>query len=71
MNKLILLMTLTMLLIVNCFLQKVGSDPTMDYSSLNGSGLSPQDYDILVKQRQAHYAKEIGNDYDDWKANQM
>ncbi|SVB03005.1 uncharacterized protein METZ01_LOCUS155859 [marine metagenome] len=64
-------MTLTMLLIVNCFFQKVGSDPTMDYSSLKGSGLSPQDYDILVKQRQAQYAKEIGNDHDDWIPNQM
>ena len=38
-----------MLLMVNCFFQNVGSDPTMDYSSLKGSGLSPQDYDILVK----------------------
>ena len=62
-------MTLTMLLIVNCFFQKVGSDPTMDYSSLKGSGLSPQDYDILVKQRQTQYAKEIENDYDDWITN--
>jgi len=60
-----------MLLMVNCFFQNVGSDPTMDYSSLKGSGLSPQDYDILVKQRQAQYAKDIGNGHDDWITNQM
>ncbi len=41
----------------------------MDYSSLKGSGLSPQDRDILVKQRQTQYAKEIENDYDDWITN--
>ena len=41
----------------------------MDQSSLKGSGLSPQDRDILVKQRQTQYAKEIENDYDDWITN--
>ena len=69
MRKLILLLTLITLLIVNCFFQKGGSDPTMDYSSLKGSGLSPQDYDILVKQRQTQYVKEIENDYDYWITN--
>ena len=37
------------------FFQRRGSDPTMDYSSLQGSGMSPQDYDTLVKQRQTQY----------------
>jgi len=40
-----------------------GSDPTMDYSSLQGSGMSPQEYDALVKQRQLQYAEE--NKYED------
>ena len=34
----------------------------MDYSSLQGSGMSPQDYDALVKQRQAQYADDIKAD---------
>jgi hypothetical protein len=40
------------------FFQSTGSDPTMDYSSLQGSGMSPQEYDSLVKQRQLQYAQE-------------
>ena len=36
-----------------------GSDPTMDYSSLKGSGLSPKDYDDLVIQRQFKYAENM------------
>ena len=35
----------------------------MDYSSLQGSGMSPQEYDALVKQRQLQYAEE--NKYED------
>ena len=46
-----------------CFFQGGGSDSTMDYSSLQGSGISPQEYDALVKQRQAQYAEE-NNDED-------
>ena len=45
-----------------CFFQRSGSDPTMDYSSLHGSGMSPQDYDALVQQRQAQYADAIKGD---------
>ena len=41
-----------------CFLQKTGSDPTMDYNSLQGSGMSPKEYDALVKQRQLQYTQE-------------
>ena len=44
------------------FFQREGSDPTMDYSSLQGSGMSAQDYDALVKQRQAQYADDIKAD---------
>ena len=55
--------------VVIWFFDKSGSDPTMDYWSLQGSGLSPQDYDALVKQRQTQYAKENENDYDDWITN--
>ena len=43
------------------FLQSSGSDPTMDYRSLQGSGMSPQDYDVLVKQRQAQYDDDAKN----------
>ena len=45
-------------LIVGCCTEPSGSDPTMDYSSLQGSGMSPKEYDILVKQRQLQYAQE-------------
>tara|TARA_B100000315_G_C14194032_1_gene414630 strand:+ start:12 stop:224 length:213 start_codon:yes stop_codon:yes gene_type:complete len=38
-----------------------GSDPTMDYKSLKGSGMSPRDYDSLVKERQSEYANYIKN----------
>ena len=55
MKKLILLLTLTTPFIFILFLQRGGSDPTMDYSSLQGSGMSPQDNDTLVKQRQTQY----------------
>jgi hypothetical protein len=34
----------------------------MDYSSLQGSGMSPQEYDALVKQRQLQYAEENKNE---------
>ena len=43
----------------SCFFQRNGSDPTMDYSSLKGSDLTPQEYDDLVKQRQSQYVNEI------------
>ena len=56
MKKLILLLTLITPFIFIWFLQRCGSDPTMDYSSLQGSGMSPQDYDVLVKQRQTQYS---------------
>ena len=38
-----------------------GSDPTMDYKSLKGSGMSPRDYDSLVKERQSEYANYFKN----------
>ena len=47
-----------LLLIVGCAIDPSDSDPTMDYSSLQGSGMSPQEYDALVKQRQLQYAEE-------------
>ena len=47
-----------LLLIVGCATETSGSDPTMDYSSLQGSGMSPKEYDALVKQRQLQYAQE-------------
>ena len=47
-----------LLLIIGCGTELSGSDPTMDYSSLQGSGMSPQEYDALVKQRQLQYAEE-------------
>jgi len=47
-----------LLLIVGCGTELSGSDPTMDYSSLQGAGMSPKEYDILVKQRQLQYAQE-------------
>ena len=47
-----------LLLIVGCATMTGGSDPTMDYSSLQGSGISPKEYDALVKQRQLQYAEE-------------
>mgnify|MGYP001353307132 FL=1 len=58
MKKLILLLTLITPFIFIWFLQRGGSDPTMDYSSLQGSGMSPQDYDALVKQRQTQYTDD-------------
>ena len=58
---LILLITFIIILF---FLQKSGSDPTMDYSTLQGSGMSPQDYDALVKQRQAQYDDAKNEDED-------
>ena len=58
MKKLILLLTLTTPFIFIWFLRRGGSDPTMDYSSLQGSGMSPQDYDALVKQRQTQYTDD-------------
>ena len=51
-----------LLLIVGCAIDPSGSDPTMDYSSLQGSGMSPQEYDTLVKQRQLQYAEENKNE---------
>ena len=56
MKKLILL--LSILLIVGYSTEPRDSDPTMDYSSLQGSGMSPQEYDALVKERQLQYAEE-------------
>ena len=47
-----------LLLIIGCCTEASGSDPTMDYSSLQGSGMSPQEYDALVKERQLQYAEE-------------
>ena len=47
-----------LLLIIGCCTEASGSDPTMDYSSLQGSNMSPQEYDALVKQRQLQYAEE-------------
>ena len=47
-----------LLLIVGCSTEPRDSDPTMDYSSLQGSGMSPQEYDALVKERQLQYAEE-------------
>ena len=44
--------------IVGCSTEPRGSDSTMDYNSLKGSGMSPQGYDALVKQRQLQYAEE-------------
>ena len=57
-----LLLIFITIFIVVWMSQKDGSDPTMDYSSLKGSGLSPGGYDDLVKQRQAQYAKDIKDD---------
>ncbi len=51
-----------LLLIVGCAIDPSGSDPTMDYSSLQGSGMSPQEYDTLVKLRQLQYAEENKNE---------
>ena len=51
-----------LLLIVGCDTRTGGSDSTMDYSSLQGSGMSPQEYDALVKQRQLQYAEENKNE---------
>ena len=59
MKRLILLLLFITPFVVIWFFDKSGSDPTMDYGSLQGSGLSPQDYDALVKQRQTQYADEI------------
>ena len=47
-----------LLLVVGCCTEPSGSDCTMDYSSLEGSGMSPQEYDALVKQRKLQYAEE-------------
>ena len=60
MKKLLLLIFIAPFLF--CFFQRFGSDPTMDYSSLQGSGMSPQEYDALVKQRQLQYAEENKNE---------
>ena len=54
MKKLILL-----LLIAGCSKELIGSDPTMDYNSLQGSGISPQEYDLLVQHRQLKYSEQI------------
>ena len=51
-----------LLFIVGCSTESGGSDPTMNYSSLQGSGMSPQEYDALVKQRQLQYAEENKNE---------
>ena len=51
-----------LLIIIGCCTEPSGSDPTMDYSSLQGSGMSPQEYDALVKQRQLQYAEENKNE---------
>ena len=42
-------------LLIACTTNPCGSDPTMDYKSLGGSGISPHEYDELVKQRQLQY----------------
>ena len=42
-----------------------GIDPTMDYSSLKGSELTPRDYDTLVHQRKDQYARDSKNDHDE------
>ena len=44
------------------FIKYNGTDPTMDYSSLKGSGLSPRDYDVLVQERQSQYTQDSKND---------
>ena len=59
MKRLILLLLFITSFIIIWFVEKSGSESTMDYGSLQGSGLSPQDYDALVKQRQTQYADEI------------
>ena len=51
-----------LLLIVGCAIDPSDSDPTMDYSSLQGSGMFPQEYDTLIKQRQLQYAEENKNE---------
>ena len=51
------------------FFKKGDFEPSIDNSSLKDLGLSPQDYNILIKLRQTQYAKEIENDYDDWITN--
>ena len=59
MKKFIILLMLVLSVSFSCFFQRNGSDPTMDYSSLKGSDMTPQEYDDLVKQRQSQYANEI------------
>ena len=49
---------LMFLLISGCFKESIGSDPTMDYNSLQGSGISPQEYDLLVQHRQLKYSEQ-------------
>ena len=59
MKKIIILLMLVLSVSFSCFFQRNGSDPTMDYGSLKGSGLTPQEYDDLVKKRQLQYTNEI------------
>jgi len=59
MKKIILLLTLSTPFFIYWFFQIGGSDPTMDYSSLQGSGISPREYDDLVKQRQTQYVAHM------------
>ena len=46
-----------------------GSDPTMDYGSLKGSGMNAGEYDSLVTQRQNQFAQDNpGWDDDEWQS---
>ena len=65
MKEQFLLLIFITIFIVVWISQKDGSDPTMDYSSLKGSGLSPRGYDNLVQQRQVQYTKDIKDDSTD------
>ena len=59
MKRLLLLLLFIMPFVIIGVFENSGADTTMDYGSLKGSGLSPQDYDALVKQRQNQYADQI------------
>jgi len=58
MKQVIILLIMLIPFTFFCFYRGGGSDITMDYSSLHGSGISPQEYDDLVRQRQSQYAEE-------------
>ena len=42
-----------LLLILRFCAEPSGSNPAIDYSFLPGSGMPPQEYDILVKKRES------------------